>query len=138
MLFAVLFNFAGLGLFCWLLYALAVDAVPLFAAVSVGVATLRSGGGLICAAALSLITGVAIVTLAQYCAFVLRSRLARLFVTVLYATPAAVSGYQVADAFAGIGGAGGHWRAAFAIISSLAVATTARARLQATLPSSPD
>jgi hypothetical protein len=131
MLFAVLFNFAGLGLFCWFLYAFAVDAVAVYGALSIGLATFRSGGGLIGAAALSLITGVAIIVLARYCAGATRSRLARVTTTLLYAVPAAVAGYQVSDAFAGVGGASGHWRAAFALLGSLAVAASARAKLQA-------
>jgi hypothetical protein len=66
MLFAVLFNLAGLGLFCGLLYALAVDAIAVFAALSIGVATFKSGSGLICTVALSLIAGVAIFTLCRF------------------------------------------------------------------------
>lgn len=137
MLFAVLFNFPGLGLFCWLLYALAVDAVPLFVALSIGVATFRSGGGLICAAALSLIVGVAIFTLARYCAVISRSRRARHLVTLLYAAPAAVAGYQVSETFAGLGGASGHWRVIFAMIGTLIVAAIVRARLLEPLNSPP-
>jgi hypothetical protein len=136
MLFAVLFNFAGLGLLCWLLYALAVDAVAVFAALSVGLATFRSGGGLIGAATLSLIAGVAIVALARYCAGATRSRPAQLLVTLLYAVPAAVAGYQVSDAFVSLGGASEHWRVTFALLGSLVVAATARARLHAFLPAS--
>ncbi|MBM3553738.1 MAG: hypothetical protein FJX45_18830 [Alphaproteobacteria bacterium] len=136
MLFAVLFNFAGLGLFCWLLYALAVDAVAVFAALSIGVATFRSGGGLIGAATLSLIAGVAIFAFARYCVFATRSRFVRPLITLLYAIPAAIAGYGVSDAFACIGGATGSWRIAFALIGSFAVAAVARARLQATSASS--
>jgi hypothetical protein len=137
MLFAVLFNFAGLGLFCWLLYALAVDAVAVFAALSIGVATFRSGGGLIGAATLSLISGVAIFTFARYCVFATRSRFVRPLITLLYAIPAAIAGYKVSDAFAYVGGASGNWRVAFALLGSLAVAATARARLRAPMSSSP-
>lgn len=129
MFFAVLFNFAGLGLFCWLLYALAIDALAVFVALSVGVATLQSGGGLIGATALSLIGGFATFTLTRYCVFATRSRSVQLLITLLYAIPAAMAGYKVSDAFAGIGGASGNWRGTFALLGSLVIALTTRARL---------
>jgi hypothetical protein len=136
MLFAALFNFAGIGLFCWLLYALAVDAVAIFAAISVGLATLQTGGGLIGAVALSLIAGYGTLVLARYVAAT-RSQMARIAITLLYAAPAAIAGYQVSGAFADIGGASGHWREVFALLGSLAVAAAARLRLSVPLASPP-
>jgi hypothetical protein len=136
MLFAALFNFAGIGLFCWLLYALAVDAVAIFAAISVGLATFRSGGGLIGAVALSLLSAYATLSLARYLAAT-RSQIARITITLLYAAPAAIAGYQVSGAFAEFGGASGHWRDVFALLGSLAVAAAARLRLSAPLASPP-
>jgi hypothetical protein len=38
-------NTVGLGLSCWLIFALAVYAVPFFVAVSIGMLTFNSGAG---------------------------------------------------------------------------------------------
>ena len=40
-------NTVGIGLFCWLIFALAVYAVPFFVAVSIGMLTFHSGAGVI-------------------------------------------------------------------------------------------
>ena len=41
----LLLNVAGIGLFCWLIFTLAVYALPFFVAVSVGMMALHSGAG---------------------------------------------------------------------------------------------
>jgi hypothetical protein len=41
----ILLNVAGIGLFCWLIFTLAVHALPFFVAVSAGMMALHSGAG---------------------------------------------------------------------------------------------
>ena len=41
----IVLNTVGLALFCWLIFALAVYAVPFFVAVSIGMLTFHSGAG---------------------------------------------------------------------------------------------
>jgi hypothetical protein len=134
MLFAILFNFAGLGLFCWLLYALAVDALAFFAALSVAIAAFNAGAGIIGAVALALIAGVGVLTIIRIGVAATRSWLLRLAITLIYAIPAGVAGYQLSGVFAGLGGASGHWRDAMALLGALAIAAAAGARLQAPPP----
>jgi hypothetical protein len=129
MLFATLFNFAGIGLFCWLLYALAIDAVAVYAAVSVGLATFQSGSGLMGAVVVSFVAGYATRTLAGQLAAV-RSQMVRIAVTLFYVVPAAVAGYQMSGAFVDFGGASNAWRKAFALLGSIAVAEISHARLR--------
>ena len=40
-------NTVGIGLFCWLIFALAVYALPFFVAVSVGMLAFHSGAGVV-------------------------------------------------------------------------------------------
>ena len=110
MFFAIFLNFAGLGLFCWLLYALAVDALAFFAALSVAIAAFNAGAGIVGAGALALIAGVAVPNLLRIGVAVTRSWPIRLAITLIYAIPAGVAGYQLSGAFAGLGGASGPWR----------------------------
>ena len=134
MLFAIFFNFACLGLFCWLLYALAVDALAFFAALSIAFAAFNAGAGIVGAVALALTTGIAVLTLARIGVATTRSAPIRLAITLIYAIPAGVAGYQLSGAFAGLGGASGPWRDAMAFLGALAVAAAARARLEAPAP----
>jgi hypothetical protein len=55
---ALLSTFAVIGLLCWVLFQLAVFALPFFAAVTVGLAVLRSSGNLAAALAVGLIVGI--------------------------------------------------------------------------------
>jgi hypothetical protein len=134
MFFAIFLNFAGLGLFCWLLYALAVDALAFFAALSIAFAAFNAGAGLVGAAALALIAGVGVLTLMRIGVAATRSWPIRLAITLIYAIPAGFAGYQLSGVFAGLGGATGHWRDAMALLGALAIAAAARARLQAPPP----
>jgi hypothetical protein len=134
MLFAILFNFAGLGLLCWLLYALAVDALAFFAALSIAFAAFNAGAGIVGAVALALIAGVGVLTLIRIGVAATRSWSLRLAITLIYAIPAGVAGYQLSGAFAGLGGASGGWRDAMAFLGALAVAAAALARLEAPPP----
>lgn len=134
MSFAILFNFAGLGLFCWLLYAAAVDALAFFAALSIAFAALNAGAGIVGAVALGLIAGVGVLTIMRIGVAATRSWPLQLAITLIYAIPAGVAGYQLSGAFAGLGGASGPWRDAMAFLGALAVAAAARARLHAPPP----
>lgn len=134
MFVATLFNLAGLGLFCWLLYALAVDALAFFAALSIAFAAFNAGAGIIGAVALALIAGFAVLTLMRISVAAAPSTPIRLAVTLIYAVPASVAGYQLSGAFAGLGGATGPWRDAMALFGAIAVAVAARARMQAPPP----
>jgi hypothetical protein len=134
MFFAIFLNFAGLGLFCWLLYALAVDTLAFFAALSIAFAAFNAGAGIVGAVVLALITGVAVLSLLRIGVALTRSWPLRLAITLIYAVPAGVAGYQLSGAFAGLGGASGAWRDAMAFLGALAVAAAARARLQAPPP----
>lgn len=134
MLFAILFNFTSLGLFCWLLYALAVDALAFFAALSIAFAAFNAGAGVIGAVALGLIAGVGVLTIIRIGVAATRSWPLRFAITLIYAIPAGVAGYQLSGDFAGLGGASGAWRDAIALLGALAVAAAARARLQASPP----
>lgn len=134
MFVAILLNFAGLGLFCWLLYALAVDALAFFAALSIAFAAFNAGAGVVGAVALGLIAGVGVLTTMRIGVAATRSWPLRLAITLIYAMPAGVAGYQLSGVFAGLGGATGHWRDAMALLGALAIAAAARARLQAPPP----
>jgi hypothetical protein len=77
----------GLAYLCWLLFALAVYALPLFAGVTAGLATYHSGSGPIGAIIVGLIASSVTLVLAQIAFTTLRSPLIRAVIALLFAVP---------------------------------------------------
>ncbi|TMK09763.1 MAG: hypothetical protein E6G75_20880, partial [Alphaproteobacteria bacterium] len=84
----------GLAYLCWLLFALAVYALPLFAGVTAGLATYHSGSGPIGAIIVGLIASSVTLVLGQIAFTTLRSPLIRAVIALLFVVPAAIAGYH--------------------------------------------
>lgn len=134
--FGIVLNLAGLGLFCWLLFALAVHALPFFVAVTVGFAAFHSGVGPIGAILVAFISGVVTLFLGQMAFGLTRSPFIRAAIATFFAAPAAVAGYHAALALSNIDAPSANWLEAFALIGAMLVGGTAWARIA--LHSSPD
>jgi hypothetical protein len=119
----------GLGFFCWLLFTLAVYALPFVAGLTVGLAAFHSGSGFIGAFVVGLLVGVTILVLGQIVFATVRTPLIRLLIGLIYAVPASVAGYQLCFALAGIGVPAGDWQHVFAAAGAVAVGLTAFARM---------
>jgi hypothetical protein len=130
----IILGFVGLAYFCWLLFALAVHALPLFAAVAVGLATYHSGSGPIGAIIVGAIAGSATVLAGQIAFMALRSPLIRAAIAFLFALPAAVAGYHAALGLAHIAVPAEGWQQAIAVGGAIIVAATAWARMALSAP----
>jgi hypothetical protein len=80
----IVLSFVGLGFLCWLLFTLAVYALPLFAAVATGLAAYHSGSGAIGAILVGFIAGAVTVAagniaVATACSPLVRAAIALLF-----------------------------------------------------------
>src|SRR5262245_34343259 len=100
----------GLGFFCWLLFTLAVYALPFLAGLTAGLAAFHSGAGFIGALVVGLLAGSAVLVLGQMIFATVRAPLIRLLIGLVYAAPAAVAGYQLCFALSGISGPVGDWQ----------------------------
>jgi len=118
MLIGLVLGVLGLGFFCWLLFTLAVYALPFFAAMAAGLAAFHSGAGVIGAFAVGSLAGGATLALGQIAFAATRTPLIRILIGFLYAVPAAIAGYQVSFALAGIGMSAGGWLQAFAVMGA--------------------
>jgi hypothetical protein len=127
--FGILFNLIGLGFFCWLLFALAVHALPVFAGVTAGVAALHGGAGVVGTILVTLISGAGALFAGQIAFAATRSRLFRATVAVSFATPAALAGYHVALGIGEMSASSPIWREAFALIGAIIVGGTAWGRI---------
>ncbi|MCC8430093.1 hypothetical protein LJ725_14045 [Reyranella aquatilis] len=133
---AIVLSIVGLGFFCGLLFRLAIYALPTFAGLAAGLAALHSGAGVGGAITVGLLVSGAILTLGQFVFAATRTPL-RAIVALIYVVPAAIAGYQVSFALAGLGMPGSVWQAAFAVVGAVVSGCTAFARL-ALLASPPD
>jgi len=90
----VILSAVGIGLSCWLLFTLAVYAVPFAASLTAGLAAFHSGAGVIGALVVGIVAGTITLGAGQVAFAVARSPLIRTAVALLFATPAAVAGYH--------------------------------------------
>ena len=125
----ILLSIAGLGALCWLLFNLAVFALPLFAGVSAGLFSFHAGVGPIGAILVGIAAGVATLAVGRTVFSFASSPLLRGFVALLFAAPAAFAGYHAAHGLAAMTMSAEGWRQAFAWIGALTVGATALARM---------
>jgi hypothetical protein len=130
----IILGFVGLAYLCWLLFALAVHALPLFAAVTVGLATYHGGSGSIAAIIVGAIAGSITLLAGQIAFTALRSPLIRAPIAFLFAVPAAVAGYHAALGLAHIAVPAEGWQQAIAVAGAITVAATAWARMAFSAP----
>ncbi len=129
LVFGIIFNLIGLGFFCWLMFALAAHALPVFAAVTIGLAAFHSGAGPAGATMVALLSGVVTLFIGQIAFATARSPLIRAAIATLFAAPSVVAGYHVALCLADFGASSEIWREALALIGAIMVAATALARI---------
>jgi hypothetical protein len=125
----ILLTLGGLGFLCWLLFTLAIYALPFFVGLWVGLAAYHSGAGFVGAFILALIAGVIVFALGQFAFATARSPLLRAAIAWLYAIPALVAGYQATLGLARIGTPSETWCQLFAVAGAIAVGATAWVRL---------
>ena len=124
----------GIGFFCWLLFILAVYALPFVAGLTAGLAAYHSGAGVAGAIIVAIIAGGVTLTIGQIAFATIRSPLIRATIGLLYAVPAAIAGYNGTLGFAQMGIPSEAWRVAFAVIGAVAVGGTAWARMALFVP----
>jgi hypothetical protein len=119
----------GFAYVCWLLFTLAVYALPFFAGVTAGLAVYRSGSGPVTAIIVG--TTIASITLVfgQVAFATLRSPVMRVVLALLFAIPAAIAGYHVTHAFLHLLLPAAPWRDAIAIAGATIVAVTSAVRV---------
>jgi hypothetical protein len=125
----ILLTLGGLGFLCWLLFTLAIYALPFFASLWIGLAAYHGGAGIVGAFMLALIAGVVVFALGQFAFATARSPLLRLAIASAYAGPACIAGYQATLGLARIGTPSEAWCQFFAVAGAIAVGATTCVRL---------
>lgn len=125
----LLLSVLGIGFLCWLLFTLAVYALPFYIGMSAGFAAYHSGAGVIGACLVGLFAGVLVLVIGQVAFAVVASPFVRGSIAVLFAAPATIAGYHATLGFAQIGAPSGTWCELFAVIGATVVGGTAFVRV---------
>ena len=133
-IFGIILSVCGIGFFCWLLFTLAVYALPFFAGLSAGLAAFHSGSGVIGALIVGGLAGGATLAIGQIVFATVRTPLIRAAIGLLYAVPAAIAGYHATLGLAHIGMPSEVWRETFAVVGAGLVGGTAWGRMFLFLP----
>ena len=125
----IILSFFGLGVFCWLLFTLAIYALPFFAGLTVAFSAFHSGAGVIGAFLVGCLAGGATLAIGQIAFATVRSPLIRCAIALFYAVPATIAGYHATLGLAQIGVPSAIWQEAFALVGAAFIGCTAWARL---------
>jgi hypothetical protein len=129
MFLSAILSVLGLGFMVYVLFALAVYALPFFVAVTVGIHVYDSEAGLLAAFAAGFVSGAVTLLAGQIAFATIRSAPIKLAIGALYAAPAGIAGYHAIKGLSEIGGAGETWTLVFAWIGAVIVGGAAWGRI---------
>lgn len=132
-------NTLGIGLFCWLIFTLAVYALPFFIAVSAGMMALHSGAGILGSLLVGIAAGAMTLAIGQTAFASTRSLILRAVIAAAFAVPATIAGYHVVLVMSQFGVPSLAWREVFACLGAVFIGATTWTRLTVfTEPSPPE
>lgn len=133
----IVLNIIGLGFFCWVLFTLAIYALPFFIGMSAGLYAHEAGFGPIGAIVIGLVTAAFVLVIGQTIFSLVRTPALRIVVALAFAMPAALAGYYATFGLSGLAMTSDLLRQSFTVVGAVAVGTTAWLRLAAPPPDIP-
>ncbi len=106
----------AIGFLCWLAFALAVHTLPLFIAITVGLAAYHHDAGLVGALLITLMAGVVTLAIGRMAFALMPSALLRALIALSFAVPAAMAGYEAAFGLIQLSVASHPWCSAFGAV----------------------
>jgi hypothetical protein len=125
----LIFSMFGIGLFCWVIFTLAVYALPFFVGLTAGMAAFHGGAGVIGALLVGIVAGALTLGIGQIAFAVVRPPILRAAIAAAFAIPAAIAGYHAVLGLSQIGVPSLIWREVFAWIGALFIGGTAWTRM---------
>jgi hypothetical protein len=133
-IFGPLLVIAGIGFFCWLLFTLAVFALPFYAGLTVGVWAFHTGAGWLGGAVVGVIAAGVTFGVGQLALAFVPWTWLRLAIVLVYAAPATVAGYYATHGIAQMAMPSVAWQMIFSLVGAVAVGVTALIRIAGTAP----
>ena len=127
----------AIGFFCWLLFTLAVFALPVFAGLMVGMWAFHTGAGALGGIIAGILAGGATFGVGQLAMAFLPWAWLRLLIILLFVAPAAVAGYSATHGIAQMAMPSPTWQTVFSVIGAIAVSVTAFIRFTGMTPPGP-
>lgn len=125
----IVLSIAAIGVFCWLLFTLAVFALPFFAGVTVGTWAYQSGAGWLGAILVGMVGAGLTLGVGQILLGIVRPLWARLLIALAFVAPAAIAGYHATHGIVKHTMPSETWQLVFSVIGAIAVGITAFARV---------
>jgi hypothetical protein len=124
----------GLGAICWLLFSLAVYALPFCVGMTIAFAALNASSGIVVAFAAGAVSAGITLALGHVAFVAPHAPWIRASIGLLYAVPAALAGYHLSLGLAKLGMTGNGWREAFALVGAVLIGVTAFSRMALVAP----
>lgn len=129
MIFSTLFTLFGLGALCWILFNLAVYALPFAIGLTSGMHLYETGQGVFLSIIAGLFIGGFVAALGEFAFDRIRSIPIKLAIGLIYAIPAGITGFHAAKGLAEFGSAGAAAITFLPWLGALVVDGTAWARV---------
>jgi hypothetical protein len=130
----IVLNIVGLGFFCWVLFTLAIYALPFSVGMTVGLYAHQSGTGPLGAIGFGIVAAAFVLVIGQTIFSLVRTPILRIAVALMFAVPAALAGYYATFGLSGLTMTSDPWRQVFAVTAAVVIGATAWTRLAASLP----
>lgn len=131
---AILASLVAIGLLCWLLFTLAVFALPAFAGVTAGAWAYQTGTGLAGAALIGVVAACATFGVGQLLLAFVRPMWLKLLIAITFVAPAAIAGFHATHGIVKHTMPSEAWQLVFSVIGAVAVGVTAFVRVAAMTP----
>lgn len=133
----ILLSIAAIGFFCWLLFTLAVFALPFFAGITAGAWAHDTGAGWLGAILVGVVAAGLTLGIGQVLLGIVRPLWARMLIALAFVAPAAIAGYHATHGIVKHTMPSETWQLVFSVIGAIAVGITALARLTAMASTGP-
>ena len=127
----IISSIAAIGALCWLLFTLAVFALPFFAGVSAGTWAFQTGSGWLGAILVGLVAGAVTLGVGQFLLAFIRLLPIRIAIALAFVAPAALAGYHATHGIVKHTMPSDIWQLIFSVIGAIAVGVTALIRVTA-------
>ncbi len=130
----IILSIAAIGVFCWLLFTLAVFALPFIAGVTGGMWAYETGAGWLGAIVVGAVAAALTFGIGQLLLLFVRPLWARIVIALTFVAPAAIAGYHATHGIVKHTMPSEGWQVAFSIIGAVAIGATALRRLVSMAP----
>jgi len=125
----ILLSIAAIGLLCWLLFTLAVFALPFFAGITAGIWAYGTGAGWLGAIVVGFVAAGLTFGIGQLLLATARPTWARLLIAAAFVAPAVIAGFHATHGIVKHAMPSETWQMLFSVIGAIAVGSAAFVRI---------